>query len=181
MDAAQATVAPQAQQPAQPVAQQPRQPVVIPALGVKKDKDIPVLMPERFGASEEKRHDFVVDLPISVTLEQAMDPGFWAHVAHEMIPLDHIELRAEDGSWVADLIVAFCERNYAKVVLKSITKLDEDQVAPASSIKHKIEWKGPHLKYSVIRTADSKVMQSQMRTRDEATQWLTAHEKTLER
>ena len=179
MDAAQATaVAPAATQ-APAMQPQSKQPVVIPALGVKKD--IPRLMPERFGQAENMRHDFVVDLPIKVTLEQALDSGYWSHVADQMQPLDHIELRAEDGSWVADLIVAFCDRNYAKVVLKNITKLDEDRSAPISSIKFKVEWKGPHLKYSVIRTSDDQVLRHDMRTRIEAEQWMADHEKTVER
>src|SRR3990167_9140526 len=110
---------------AQAAASQPRQPVVVPALGIKKES--PVLMPERFGLAETKRQDWVANLPMTVTLQQALDSSYWAHVADIMQPLDHIELRAEDGSWVADLIVADCERNYAKFVLKSITKLDEDQ------------------------------------------------------
>lgn len=174
MEAAQATAIPEAQ-----VVPQPKQPVVIPAIGVKKGR--PMLMPERFGLAEHRRQEFVANLPMDISLKDACDPGYWAHVADQMQPMDHIELRAEDGSWVADLIVAFCDRNYAKVVLKSITKLDEDQSAPAASIKLKVEWKGPQLKYAVIRTSDSQILRSEMRTRDEAVQWMTAHEKTMER
>lgn len=144
-------------------------------------KDLPVLMPERIGLSEDKRHDWIVDLPITVTLEQALEPSFWAHVSAQMDPLDHIELRAEDGSWVAYLIVSFCERNYAKVVLDRKIQLDNSQEVPLSTIRHKVEWKGPHMKWCVIRTKDNALLQEGMRDKGMAYQWMQDHERTLGR
>lgn len=138
-------------------------------------------MPERIGLAEEKRQDWVVDLPFAHTLEDALDPGYWAHVAGTMQPGDHIELRAEDGSWRADLVVDFCERNYARVVLKHLLKMQADTQAPTTSIKHKVEWKGNYNRYCVIRTSDEKMLQSGFRTRAEADHWLTEHEKSSER
>ena len=114
-------------------------------------KQSPVLMPDRVGLAEDKRHDWVVDLPMTVTIEQALEPSYWAHVASQMDPLDHIELRAEDGSYVAYLVVAFCERNYARVVLDRVVKIEESREAPLSSQKHKVDWKGPAMKWCVIR------------------------------
>lgn len=142
-------------------------------------KSIPVLMPERIGLSEDKRHDWVVDLPMTVTLEEALEPSFWAHVSAQMEPLDHIEVRSEDGSWVAFLIVSFCERNYAKVVLDRQVKLDDNQEVPLATVKHKVEWKGPHLRFCVIRIADAALLQQGMRDKQAAYQWMTEHEKTL--
>ena len=144
-------------------------------------KSMPVLMPERMGLSEDKHHDWVVDLPLTVTLEQALEPSFWAHVAAQMEPLDHIEVRSEDGSWIAFLIVSFCERNYAKVVLDRKVVLNDDHEVPISTVKHKVEWKGPHLKWCVIRVADSQPLQQGMRDKQTAFTWMTEHEKTLAR
>lgn len=139
----------------------------------------PVMMPERIGLAEDKRNDWVATLPHGVTLAEAMDPSYWAPVADTFTPLDHIELRAEDGSEVHFLIVRYSERNYAYVHLDRTVKLVVDQEAPVSSINHKVEWKGPHLQYAVIRTSDSKMLQSGMRKKDDAIAWMTQHEKTL--
>ena len=142
----------------------------------KKSK--PVAMPERIGLAEDKRHDWVVDIPIGVSLEQLMEPAYWALCAAQMDPMDHIEARAEDGSWVAYLIVAMCERTYAIVVLDRCVKMTADIEKPATAVKHKVEWKGPHMKYCVIRTADSQAIKSEFRTKDEATEWMNNHERT---
>jgi len=146
---------------------------------VKKEQ--PVIMPDRVGLAEHKRHDWVVDVPLGVTVEQATEPAFWAHVAAQMDPLDHIELRAEDGSWVAYMIVAYCERNYAKVVLDRVVKLEANHEIPMASRKHSVEWKGPHLKWSVIRMSDREVLKSGMSSKGEAANWMTEHEKTIGR
>lgn len=146
---------------------------------VKKSK--PVIMPDRVGLAENKRQDWVVDVPVSVTLEQAMEPSYWAHVAELMEPLDHIELRCEDGSWVADLIVQFCERNYARVVLKNLTKLEPVTDAPANAIDHKVQWKGPVLKFCVIRVSDDKIIKQGIKSKPLAYDELQEHEKSLRR
>jgi len=144
-------------------------------------KQNPVGMPERMGLAEDKRHDWVFDLPVGLKIEDVLEPSYWAHLASQMDPLDHIEVRAEDGSWVAYLVVAYCERNYAKVKLDRLVKLEDDQEAPITSIKHKVEWKGPHMKFCVIRLSDSAVLQQGMRDKAMANQWMVEHEKTLSR
>lgn len=144
-------------------------------------KQMAVCMPQHLGEAEHKRHDWVVDVPIKVTLEECMEPGYWAHVAEQMEPLDHIHLRAEDGSWVAYLIVSFCERNYARTVLDRVIKLDMTQTAPVDSIKHKVEWKGNIHKFTVIRVADGASVQSGFAKQELAADWLREHEKSLAR
>ena len=137
----------------------------------------PVLMPERIGLAEDKRHDWVVDAEFGTTLEQVLEPSYWSHMASQMVPGDHIEVRAEDFSWVAYLIVHYSERTYAKVVLDRIVRIESSSEAPAVSLKHKTEWKGPHHKWVVIRISDSQMLHSGCKTRIEADEWLRNHEK----
>ena len=138
-------------------------------------------MPERVGLAEDKRHDWVVDVPVTITIEDTLEPSYWAHIAAQMEPLDNIEVRCEDGSWVAYLIVAFCERNYAKVVLDRVIKLDTRADAPMTSIKHKVEWKGPVLRFAVIRLSDSQILHSGDKSKELAQAWMLEYEKTLGR
>lgn len=143
------------------------------AVAIKKQSH--VLMPERFALVEEKQAQFVVDIPANVTLQDVIEPGFWAHVAEQMHPLDEIKVRAEDGSWIAYLVVAWCERNYAYVVLDRKIDLNVSKEAPVNSVKHRVDWKGPHMKYCVIRNSDNKMLR-EGETKDGATRWLREYE-----
>lgn len=144
-----------------------------------KKKDQPVLMPEFFGNAEHKQNNWVADLPMKVSLEDALEPSYWAHVAEQMQPLDEIKLRAEDGSWVAYLIVTMCGRNYARVALDRKIELGEKLAAPVTSIKHRVEWKGPKNKWCVIRIADSKMVREGEPSELSAANWLQDHERTV--
>ena len=142
-------------------------------------KQSPVVMPDRMVLAEHKRQDWVVDLPVGVTLEMAMEPGYWAHVAAQMEPLDHVELRADDGSWVAFLIVRYCERSYAIVHLVSRVDLAGPTDAPSSTQKHRVEWKGGAMKHCVIRNADGAVLHQGERDKQAAVNWMIEHEKSM--
>lgn len=138
-------------------------------------KQIPVLMPERFGLVGQKQNVFVVDLPLTVTLNDALEPSYWAHVADQMQPLDEIKVRADDGSFVAYLIVAWCERNFAKVVLDRKVECIVSKEPPVSSVKHRVEWKGQHQKFCVIRNSDNGILR-EGESKDGAARWLREYE-----
>lgn len=144
-----------------------------------KQKRSPTLMPDRIGLAENKRHDWVVDAEVGVTVQDILDPSYWALVAREMEPLDHIEVRADDGKWIANLIVRQCERTYAKVHLASVIEFQENVDLPQVSAKHKVEFKGGTLKNCVIRIKDDAVLQSGFKTREEADTWLRNYERTV--
>ncbi len=146
-----------------------------------KGKGQPVLMPDRFGEAEFKSKFFIADAEAGTTLEQVMDPAYWSHVAGQMEPFNHVEVRSEDGSWIAFLIVHYAERNYARVVLDRMVKLEGSAEAPAASQKYRVEWKGPHHKWTVIRIADSQMLSRQHPGRYEAEQWMRNHERGMEK
>ena len=141
----------------------------------------PVLMPERMALGGLKQNVFVVDLPITVSLEQTLDPSFWAHVADQMQPMDEIKLRSEDGAWIAYLVVGWCERNFAQVVLDRKVEIRVDREAPVSSVKHRVEWKGNQMKYCVIRLSDSKILREGDPSKDGAMRWLREYESGIGR
>lgn len=143
---------------------------------VLKPREMPVLMPDRFQRSEYKRTDWVADIEAGRSVEDILDSSYWAHNAQQMQPYDHIEARAEDGKWIAFLIVRFAERNYAQVALDRVIEFKDNADRPESSLKHKVEWKGPHYKFAVIRLADAQMLQSGLKTREEAYAWLRNHE-----
>ena len=141
-------------------------------------KSKPTILPEKMGLAESKRHDWVVDIDPSRSIDEIIDPEFWAHVAAQFDPLDTIEARWEDGSRIVHIRVRYCERTYAKVKVTSVEELgDVISEIPASSRKHRVEWKGPVLRFAVIRNSDSMVLQSGFKERSVADSWLIEHEK----
>lgn len=146
--------------------------------GPDKPKSMPVLMPDRIGQSEDKERRFVIDIEYGVTLEQVMEPSYWAHVASQMQQFDEIKVRTEDGAWCAFLMVKYAERNYVSVVLDRVIHLDKEVEIPAQSEKHKVEWKGPRLRFCVTRIADQKRVKEGCLSRDEGLAWIIEHEKT---
>ncbi len=139
-------------------------------------KSKPVLMPDRFTEAEVKEHRWLVDAEVGTTIEQLKDPAYWAHVAKDMEPFDEIKVRAEDGSWVAYLLVKYAERNYAVVVVDRVLTL-EAETMPLPSTKHEVKYKGQLHRHCVIRTSDQKMVASGFRSKIEADQWIIQHEK----
>ena len=134
--------------------------------------------PTRMQLAEYDRQEWIANAEVGHTIDDVLKPSYWAHMSSQMQPYDHIEVRAEDGSWIADLIVMEPGRNYAKVVLKfsyEIPNLDNI----SDSNEHTVAWKGPQRKYTVIRLADQEYVRDGFKTREEAGSWLREHERTL--
>lgn len=138
-----------------------------------------VIHPTRMHLSEYKRQDWVCNAELGTTVEDVLKPEYWAHMAALMNPYDHIEVRVDDGSWVAYLLVTACDRTWAKVKLDRKLELVDDVSTPEQSIRHRVEWKGPQLKWCVIRVSDSERVQSEMASKEVANEWLRNFEKTI--
>ncbi len=151
----------------------------VAAPAVQKSTSKPVLMPDKIGLAEHKRNDWVVDIDPRLTIDEILEPAFWAHTAAALNPLDKIEARWEDGSRIVHMRVRFCERNYAKVKVVSVEELGSViSDIPEPSKKHRVEWKGPMMRFAVIRLSDSEVVSKGHKTREEAAKWVVDHEAT---
>ena len=139
----------------------------------------PSVLPNQFSLAQYKRNDWVAEIHHKYTVNDILDPAFWAHVAAEMNPFDIIEARWEDGSRIVNLRVVYCERTYAKVKIISTEDLaDESKEVPAESLKHRIDWKGPHLRFCVIRNSDNEILSQGHKERGQASAWMTDYERT---
>lgn len=129
--------------------------------------------------SEFKRQDWICDADYGHTIEDALKPEYWAHVASQLRPWDHIELRAEDGSWMAEFMVLFCERTYAKVHLKQKYMLTTQDVSLTQAAAFDIAWSGPAKKFRVIRKSDKAVLKDGFATQTDASVWVSQNEMNL--
>lgn len=135
-----------------------------------------ILNPQRMGLAEQMRQDWVVNAEEGTSVQDVLDPGYWAHMAQHLQLYDHIEVRLETGEWILDLIVLDVGRTYARVYLANKHSFDEvDTAPPVGAITHKVEWKGPQRKYVVIRNSDSAALQEGFATKPEALAWMENH------
>lgn len=143
-----------------------------------KAKKRPTLMPERIGLAEHRRNDWVVDAPVGVTVDDLLEPAYWALCTQDMQPNDNVQVRSDDGKWIAYLIVRQVERAFAKMYLDRVIEFKENAETLPPSLKHRVEFKGNHLKHAVIRNSDDAVLQSGFKAREDAEAWLRSHERS---
>jgi len=142
----------------------------------KSDRKI---SPLRVQLAEHARHDWVVNAEDGTTIEELLNPAYWSHIAKDLTPFDHIEVRAEDCTWLAELIVVQKDRTWAMVHLLAKHELVKNNVPLPSNDAFAVTF-NPQYKWRVIRKSDGKMLQSGFNTRDEGAMWLTNYLKSLE-
>lgn len=111
--------------------------------------------------------------------EALFEPSYWAHVAEKMKPFDRVEVRAEDGSYYAELIVLASERLAARVA--EIVKVDLEVPEQEINSEYKVKWKGPQHKWAVVRISDGETVHKGSDTPEQAQKALAELVKTLHR
>ena len=139
-----------------------------------------VLVESRLGYASHKRQDWVVEAAEGTTVEDVLEPSYWAHVASKFYDRDRIEVRLETGEWLLDLIVIGAGRNWLRVHLAARHDLAEaPNDMPASAIKHKAVYKGTHKRWIVLRLSDSAEISSGHATKEMADEALRNHERVV--
>ena len=133
------------------------------------------LSPERFKNAEFERQVHVANADEGTQPGDLLSADYWSHAAAQMKPWDRIEVRANDGTWFAELLVLDVNRNWAKVAMLSLTKLtsiDVSQSGAQAAMPYRVEYKGPQLKWVVIRKTDQEVVHSGETSVEGATLWM---------
>ena len=141
------------------------------------EKRVVVLQPARIGLAEERRQDWVVNAAEGTTIQDVLDPGYWAYTCDRMSPYDHIDVRLETGEWTAELLVLAVERTWARVHMLHYYELVKPETLPALPVKYDIQWKGPQRKHVVIRLSDGEPVQEGFGQKAEAVAWLQNYER----
>lgn len=126
--------------------------------------------------SENVRANWVVIMPEGATLEDALKPIFWAHVAKQLHIDDAIWVRGWDRTWAAHLLVLDRADLMAKVAV--LHKYDFAKVEGAVPLPEPVQSIyryafTPAAGWRVIRIEDGEVMFKGSKTKDEATLWIT--------
>lgn len=140
------------------------------------------LMPDRIQIGEAARNVYFVTVEPHTTKEELMDPSFWAHVAPKLTPFSRLEVTTDDVQYFLELLVVNCGTKWAVVKeLKYLTlNGDEDFIEFENKMaEYEIKWKGPKLKFSVIRKKDNETMKDSMGSKEEAATFLREYIKVI--
>ena len=140
-------------------------------------KSKPQLHPGRFALAEHKRNVYFITPADGTTLEEVLDPLYWSHVASRFRPTDRVEVHAEDGSFFAELTVREAGRQHATLVPLRVVEFEKLKQEPDRA-GFAVQWKGPHLRWCVVRLADDQIVKGECGARDEAMQWLASNNRS---
>lgn len=136
----------------------------------------------RMQLDESANSNFTITAEAGTTIEDVMRPEFFANVAYKFHPYDHIRARVDTGEWYAEFLVLSCGRVWAKVIpifeINLVSKDIEVTQADASD-DFEVMFRGPHLKWCIIRKADRESIKDGIENKAEATAWLSAHARAL--
>lgn len=120
-------------------------------VAIKRDIN---LAPERMKLAEYERNDWVVTAEQGTTQDDIVNTAYFAHMAMNMKPYDRVEVRIDDGSWIADMVVLQVERNWVRTKILAYHELADSTATGAGPSAYTVEFKGPHLKWCIIRKSD---------------------------
>ena len=138
------------------------------------------VIPTRMQLAEQVRNIWCLTVPVGTTVQDMLNPGYWAHLARQLQPGDRIEVEPDDGSYFAELRVLDSGNQYAKVMALREVKLEA--IEPSASVSvpgHTVEWSGRHTKWRVIRESDRKVLKDGLASKADGYGWLSSYAKAL--
>lgn len=126
------------------------------------------------------------EFPPETTVADLLEPDMWCHVAKQYLkPLDEIIVIPQGAPFRAHFIVLDRGDTYAKLRLLEVNMLNAEDVAvpeePSIEVHLpdnapvSVEWKGPVLKYSVIRNIDKERLKTGFAIKAEAEKWAAEH------
>jgi hypothetical protein len=134
------------------------------------------ISPGRMRLSQYERQEWVANAPEGCTVDDIKEQEFWSLMAYQMKPYDRVEVRADDGTWMAELLVIGVGRNWAKVHILNHHKLTGADEAMKDSTEFRVEWKGPQKKWCIIRNSDNTFIREGIASRDDAGTQMQEHE-----
>jgi hypothetical protein len=140
------------------------------------------LEPGRFHGLEFKCNHWQAVVPVEHTLDNLLDPAYWSMLAERFSPFDEVRALAEDGTWIAYLIVRETGKNYVKMHLDRLIPMEvfDPSVMEGQGMNdYTISFRGVHYKWSVKRKKDNAYIHEQAASRGEAVRWLQEHLKAV--
>ncbi|MES2671619.1 MAG: hypothetical protein V4673_14545 [Pseudomonadota bacterium] len=145
----------------------------------KDEKTYQPLVASRYDLSENIARRHAVSPEAGVPLGALLKPSFWSNVAHQLRDTDIIEVRAEDGTYYAELYVWSKGKAFANVSV--INAIERPQTMLMKAVEgFDVEFRAGPTKFRVVRVTDAKEIKSGFETADAATDWLIANRRQYE-
>jgi hypothetical protein len=137
-----------------------------------------LLIEQRFKSAEYERNIWVANAEHGTNIAEVLQPSYWAHVADKLRPYDRIEVRVDGASGCSNC--SCCRLTAAGLRCASCTAMTWRPVEEVpTAIKHKVEWKGPQLKWCVIRQSDNEIIFKGITDKGQAQHEAERHERML--
>jgi len=104
--------------------------------------------------------------------KDCFNPAFWSINAPKIERDSIIEVRTEDQRFFAELYVVDSNRQGISVVELRYFDLQGDVPVLEADVGYSPKWKGPQLRWCVIRDSDAAMMQKQLKSKAQAISWI---------
>lgn len=122
---------------------------------------------------------FEVFSPAAATLEEMVDPGFWANVAKDLRPGAVVTVMAEDASWRAEFVVRATSRLEALVAVLRFDRFGDAAEALDTADPYVARWHSPKTLYGVFKAKGGECVKNGFETKEAAQEWARSHEKAM--
>lgn len=137
------------------------------------------LKEDRWQLKEHRNPGHWICVPAGVTIEDVLQPPFWANVARKLRSSTTIEVHWDDASQFAEVYCVSAGRNWASVSLLRHVKL-ERAILPQQASAYQITFNGPVDRFRIMRLSDNAVIRAGFQSEIEARQWLDQYLRNLQ-
>lgn len=146
----------------------------------EKERAVGMAVPNRVQLAEHGRNVHLFTADDGLHPGDFLRPEFWGLVSKNFSPGDHVEVRTDDMTFWGEYLVLANDRTWAKLHPLREVKLPSAEARQVSP-EYKVEHKGPHKKYCVIRIKDSSIVHEGEPERLGAERWLESYLRTIGR
>lgn len=139
---------------------------------------LPSLTMDRFGLKESKNSGFWHGAPSDATIEDLLQPSYWANFAGRMRRNSTIEVHWDDSSQFAELYVLDYGRNWVGVALLRHVVLERGAAVPNTD-SFAIGYNGAVDLWRIVNTSNRSVLKAGFATETDAHRFLSEHKKKL--
>ncbi len=139
-----------------------------------------VVDPQRMQSAEYVRRDWVCTAEEGTTIDDILDPGYWAHIAGKLTIYDRIEVRIDSGEYLLELLVKQTGKNWAQMALLHHHDLVGKVITGAATAEEfEPVFKGPLRKWCVMRKSDGALLEEKLEGKAQALAWISSYETTI--
>lgn len=135
----------------------------------------------RLAERAQKQNEWMATIEAGTPYKDILKSVYWTGVAAKLSQWDKICVRAEDGSYYAELIVTMAFKTDA--VVRQIVYVELEALKEPGSVltfkDYTVKFSGPQAKWCVIRRSDNKLLRDGLSSSAEAQQWMADHQKAV--